>query len=74
MEHVKDCEAHFVFLTETWLTSQNNDVTAIIKSHGYKLYHHVRDNPLKQSGGGVAILYLDKYKLKKNYYINVCFF
>ena len=65
MEHVKDCEAHFVFLTETWLTSQNNDVTAIIKSHGYKLYHHVRDNPLKQSGGGVAILYLDKYKLKK---------
>ena len=55
MEHVKDVNADFVFLTEIWLTSQNNNVTATIKSHGYKLYHHVRDDPVKKCAGGVAI-------------------
>ena len=64
MEHIKDCNADFAFISETWLTSQHNDVTAVVKSHGYLTHHHVRDDPIKKGGGGAAILYRAKYKLK----------
>ena len=64
MEHIKDCEADFAFLSETWLTSKNNDVTAVVESYGYQVHHKVRDIPNKTRGGGVAILCLSKYKLK----------
>ena len=65
MEHIKDCEADFAFLSETWLTSVTSDVTALIKTYGYKIYHYFRKDSIKQRGGGVAILYLLKYTLKK---------
>ena len=64
MEHINDCKADFAFISETWLTSQHNSVTAVVKSHGYLMYHHVRDDPIKNGGGGAAILYLAKHKLK----------
>ena len=65
MEHIKDCDADFAFLSETWLTSITSDVTAVVKSYGYKIQHYIRKDSIKKSGGGVAILYLTKYKLKK---------
>ena len=65
MEHVKDCNADFAFISETWLTSKHNDVTATVRSHGYLAHHHVRDDPIKQRGGGAAIFYLAKYDMKR---------
>ena len=65
MEHVKDCNADFALISETWLTSKHNDVTATVRSHGYLAHHHVRDDPIKKRGGGAAILYRAKYDLKR---------
>ena len=64
MEHIIDCNADFAFISETWLTSQSNNITAIVKTYGYLMHHHVRDDPIKNGGGGAAILYLPKHKLK----------
>ena len=36
-----------------------------MRTHGYLAHHHVRDDPVKQRGGGAAIFYLAKYKLKR---------
>ena len=67
MEHIKDCNCDFALLSETWLMSTKNDVTAEVKTHGYLIHHNIRDvnNTGKKSGGGVAILYLAEYNLKK---------
>ena len=43
------------FVTETWLTDNNNHTTATIKSYGYNIFHYHR--PMSQNGGGVAIVY-----------------
>lgn len=56
MEHVSDHSADVAFITETWLKSDNNAVTADIKNHGYKLKHSIRNDPDKDRGGGVGIL------------------
>ena len=66
MEHIKDCNTDFAFLSETWLKSGKNDVTAEVKSHNYLIHHNIRDiTNGKKRGGGVAILYLAHYNLKK---------
>ena len=32
MEHIIDCNADFAFISETWLTSQSNNITATVKT------------------------------------------
>ena len=57
MEHVKDYEADVIFLTETWMQFDNDDVTATVKTHGYKLLHNRRRNREKSTtGGGVGFM------------------
>ena len=64
MEHVLDRESDIVFLTETWLTSDCNHVTAKVKTYGYELLHCRRKNREKETGGGVGILVRTKMKKK----------
>ena len=56
MEHVQDYEADVVFLSETWMQSNNNEITAMVKSYGYTLLHNRRCNRDKVHGGGVGIM------------------
>ena len=56
MEHIIDRESDIAFLTETWLHSDNNSITAEIKTYGYQLLHNRRKDRLKDRGGGVGIL------------------
>ena len=64
MEHIVDCSADIVFVTETWLTSQCNDVTANIYTYNYHLHHVIRKDGIKKCGGGVGILCLKKNHLR----------
>ena len=57
MEHILDHDADIAFVTETWLTSLNNTITSEIKDYNYLIKHNVRDNPYKDGGGGVGILF-----------------
>ena len=54
-EHIIDYDADIVFLSETWMEADKNDITAKIKSRGYKLLHNRRVNREKIDGGGVGI-------------------
>ena len=56
MEHVRDINASIAFLTETWMEAEKNDVTAIMKSYGYKFLHNPRRNRMKETGGGVGVM------------------
>ena len=64
MNFLDDNDISIFFVTETWLTDQNNHTTAIIKSHGYQLYH---TNRTGKSGGGVSIIYKSTLRLVKIY-------
>ena len=64
MEHILDYKADIVFLSETWLTSQNNNITATIKEYGYVTYHKVRKHDIKTRGGGVGLLCSNKLDVK----------
>ena len=56
MEHILDRQSDLVFLTETWLQSEKNAITAEIQTYGYKLLHNVRKDRDKDLGGGVGIM------------------
>ena len=56
MEHILDCNSDIVFLTETWLQTDKNPITAEIKTYGYALLHDRRKDRQKDRGGGVGIL------------------
>ena len=56
MEHILDLDSDVVFVTETWLESDNNAVTAEIKTYGYQLLHDRRKEREKDRGGGVGIM------------------
>ena len=56
MEHLLDRDPKIVFIAETWLKSDLNDITALTKSYGYNLVHNRRKNREKETGGGVGIL------------------
>ena len=45
-----------MFLSETWMEADKNDITSIIKERGYKLLHDRRKNRAKVDGGGVGIM------------------
>ena len=53
IEHVLDNDLFFI--TETWLTSEKNKVTADFKEQGYILKHNIRNSSKKESGGGTGI-------------------
>ena len=57
MAYIIDNSIAVCFVTETWLTSLRNDVTATIRSHGFNIIHTVRASSEKSRGGGVAIIY-----------------
>ena len=50
MEHVLDYKADIVFITETWMTSNKNKITATVKDYGYTLYHNIREHDSKSRG------------------------
>ena len=56
MEHILDRESDIIFLTETWLQTDTNSITAEIKTYGYKLLHNRRKDRAKETVGGVDIL------------------
>ena len=56
MEHLLDGDPDVAFITETWLTSEKNSITASIKTYGYNLVHRPRKDREKERGGGVGIL------------------
>lgn len=56
MEKLMDRNSDVVFLEETWLQSNKNSVTAEMKTFGYKLWHDIRSNRDKETGGGVGIM------------------
>ena len=58
MEFLSDQSISLLFVTETWMTSMNNDVTATTKSHGFNMIHQIRPQYSdKCRGGGVAIIF-----------------
>ena len=65
-EHIIDRDSEVVFLTETWLESDKNSVTAEVKSYGYRLLHVRRKDRNKETGGGVGILVKTKIKAKQH--------
>ena len=65
MEHILDRNSDVVFLTETWLQSDKNAVTAEIQTYGYKLLHNRRKDREKDRGGGVGILVKSSYMAKQ---------
>ena len=56
MEHVIDLDASVVFLSETWMEADKNDITALVQTYGYTLLHNRRKERKKETGGGVGIL------------------
>ena len=48
-------------ICETWLRTQNNTITAILREAGYRIFHFNRP---EKRGGGVAILSKCEYKPK----------
>ncbi len=57
MAYLSDNSISLIFVTETWLTNINNDITATIKARGYNILHQVRSFSDKCRGGGVALIY-----------------
>ena len=56
MEHLTDKNPDIIFLTETWLTAEKNNITAEVKDYGYHLLHKIRKQREKERGGGVGAL------------------
>ena len=50
LEHLLDRDPGIVFISETWLKSDSGDITALLKSCGYKLVHNRRKNRAKETG------------------------
>ena len=56
MEHLLDRDPSIVFISETWLKSDTNNVISLVMDYGYKLLHNRRKNREKGLGGGVGVL------------------
>ena len=61
MEHVQDYDADVVFVSETWMQSNNDDITAQIVPYGYIMKHNRRQNRDKDHGGGVGVILKNKF-------------
>ena len=62
MQYVINQNIDIFFITETWLSENNNHTTAVIKSYGYKIAHYFCPG---MSGGGAAIVYKHHLKVVK---------
>ena len=51
-----DYDADVVYLSETWMKSNNDDITAMIKPYGYKIRHKRRRNRDNIIGVGVGVI------------------
>ena len=58
---MEDNDINICCISETWLQTQNNTITAKLKESGYTIYHF---NRISKRGGGVAILLKCNYKTK----------
>ena len=58
---VEDNDIDISFITETWMTSENNHTSALLKDLGYSMYHCFRSD---RKGGGVAIIAKSTYIAK----------
>ena len=61
LQILEDNETDLCFLTETWLKTQNNNITALLNEAGFKISHFTRS--IKR-GGGVAIISKQVYESK----------
>ena len=68
---LQDASIDICFLSETWLTAQNNTVTALLKESGYNIHHF---NRADKRGGGVAIVTKFEYKSKLKKSFQYCSF
>jgi hypothetical protein len=59
MSYLVDDNVSILFVSETWLTSANNEITAAIKAQGYNIIHKTRSCTAtgKTRGGGVGIIH-----------------
>ena len=55
---LEDEDLDVAAITETWMASQLNNVTAELRDKGYNIYHFNRDDRI---GGGVALIYKSTY-------------
>ena len=62
MDFLSDQSIFLLFVTETWMTGMNNDVTATVKSYGFNMIHQMRPQYSdKCRGGGVAMIFNSQY-------------
>ena len=61
LQVLEDNDIQIGCITETWFDSIKGVFTTAIKEAGYKLVHDVRED---KRGGGTAIIYKDKLKVK----------
>ena len=59
-----DNNVGIVFISEIWLESDTNDITALVKTYGYVLLHNRHKNREKDIGGGVGIMLKSNYTFK----------
>ena len=57
-----DHNLQIAFVTETWLTSEANPITATLKASGYEIRHNFRAN---RAGGGTAVIFQQGYQVSK---------
>ena len=50
---LEDNNIDIAFITESWMTCQNNHTSALLRESGYTMYHNFRQDKV---GGGVAIV------------------
>lgn len=59
---IDDEDIDIAAVTETWMTSQHNHITAELRDKGYGIYHFNREI---KKGGGVALIYKNHFKFIK---------
>ena len=65
LEYASDSKAEVAWLSETWLKTRKNDVTAAAKDFGFILKHTIRKNRAKTTGGGVGLLIKNTLETKQ---------
>ena len=56
---LEDRDIDFAAIVESWMPSQQNNITAELRDKGYSIYHFNRDH---RKGGGVALIYKSHFK------------
>ena len=56
---LEDRDIDFAAIVESWMPSQQNNITAELRDKGYGIYHFNRDH---RKGGGVALIYKSHFK------------